>query len=173
MLAKVRHFVLNLAMGIFNWALKGVRVDSRVPKTATEEAVINLEQVAAEQQVQAVQLDTMQTTPAQSASQILFERTEPTNSYGYGNQFSNAFSGSALGNRNILVITPNTNESVRGIVDNLQRGEACIICLEGIATPEAQRRLDFLGGVIYAINGSIKPLNTNTYILTPNGLGVK
>jgi len=89
------------------------------------------------------------------------------------NSYGNAFTGATLGNRNILVISPNTNQDVNQIVENLQSGEACVINLENIPVADAQRRLDFLSGVICAMNGSIKPLDAHKYILTPQGLGVR
>lgn len=98
----------------------------------------------------------------------------PQNGYGSTNAFgSSALGGSTYGNRNILVITPSSNAEVTEVVTNLRNGDACIICLEGLDVTDAQRRLDFLSGVISAMNGSIKRLNANTYILTPTGIGVK
>ena len=81
--------------------------------------------------------------------------------------------GSSLSNRNILVIAPNTNGDITQIVQNLQRGEACVANLENMPLTTAQRRLDFLSGVICAIGGTIKAIDAQKYILTPQGLGVK
>ena len=89
------------------------------------------------------------------------------------NNFHNAIQGQALGNRNILVITPTTNADVARIVENLQKDEACVINLEPIPVADAQRRFDFLSGVICAIDGSIQPLDAHKYILTPRGMGVR
>lgn len=125
---------------------------------------------------------------AQRAASILFERSEnlnfnnigSNNMYGSNSQygasqqsFSSALNGQNYGNRNILVLTPRTNVEVTEIVANLKKGEACIVCLEGLDATDAQRRLDFLSGVICAENGTIKRLNPNTYILTPSGIGVR
>jgi len=87
--------------------------------------------------------------------------------------FSNALGGATLGNRNILVIVPNTNAEITQIVQNLQRGEACVVNLVSLSQEDAQRRLDFLSGVICAIGGTIKGLDQFKYVLTPQGLGVK
>jgi hypothetical protein len=82
------------------------------------------------------------------------------------------FHGQAL-SRSILIIVPNTNADVTSIVENLQNGEACVINLETMPIHEAQRRLDFLSGVVCAMNGAIKPIDQHKFILTPQGLGVR
>ena len=86
------------------------------------------------------------------------------------NPFERELSG---GGRNILVIVPKSNQDVTHIVQNLQNGEACVINLENIPQEEAQRRLDFLSGVICALGGTIRGLDDKKYILTPQGLGVR
>ena len=80
---------------------------------------------------------------------------------------------STNGGRNILVVVPKSNQDVTHIVQNLQNGEACVINLESIPHAEAQRRLDFLSGVICALGGTIRGLDQQKYILTPQGLGVR
>ncbi|MCL2846420.1 MAG: cell division protein SepF [Firmicutes bacterium] len=104
-----------------------------------------------------------------NANSMLFEQPSLSST----GQFNDALSGPTLGSRNILVVVPNTNQDIRHIVDNLQNAEACVVNLETIPFADAQRRLDFLSGVICAIGGTIRPLDQNKYILTPQGLGVK
>ena len=87
--------------------------------------------------------------------------------------FNSIFEGNTLGNRHILIITPRTNAEVTNIVQHLKNGEACIVTLEDLPIPDAQRRIDFLSGVVCALNGIIKPLDTDKYILTPSGVGVR
>ena len=105
-----------------------------------------------------------------NAASILFNEM-PRQSAPTG--FNSAFGGNTLGNRNILVITPHSNQEVLGAVEHLKTGEAVIVTLDGIAVADAQRRIDFLSGVVCALNGIIKPLDTNKYILTPCGVGIK
>ena len=189
-------------MGLFNWIFKGVKVENRTPKTKAAESVISLpDSVAISPALAAamgnsggtmVAVSNESTIPAapvsesaRNAASILFERSEntlfngqsssigSTPQYANSQNFSSALNGQTYGNRNILVITPRTNVEVTQVVSNLQNGDACIVCLEGLDATDAQRRLDFLSGVICAMNGSIKRLNPNTYILTPSGIGVR
>jgi FtsZ-interacting cell division protein YlmF len=112
-----------------------------------------------------------------AASILLGEQTtvpySVPNTYGAQTSFNGAFGGNALGNRNILVITPRSNQEVNVIVEHLRTGEACIVCLDGIPIAEAQRRIDFLSGVVCALNGIIRSLDANKYVLTPSGVGVR
>lgn len=193
-------------MGLFNWISKGVRVEKRKPKTRSDCAEIDLQQLAQPDGAGAQNgSDFLAQTlggggnnAQPSAASILFENTERqgisayqqynydpnsnfTGAYGAGSNFgangygasSAALGASAYNNRNILVVTPSSNAEVTEVVTNLRNGDACIVCLEGLEITDAQRRLDFLSGVICAMNGSIKRLNANTYILTPTGIGVR
>ena len=147
-------------MGLKNLLSKGYRVESRERRekqngiTLEPPADFNVGQPA---QPQPNPLDMLDNSSAFSAR---------------SNQYDNYLGGQSIGNRNILVITPSTNQDVSRIVENLQNNEACVIDLEKVPLADAQRRLDFLSGVICALNGNIKPLDAHKYILTPQGLGV-
>ena len=178
-------------MGLFNWISKGVKVEKRKPKTRSQDAVVELQQLSPdfnEQPPTAYTAHEMGNT----AASILFENTErqtnqmyqfdPNAPFALGQQqyasnaggfAASALGGATYGNRNILVVTPSSNAEVTEVVNNLRNGDACVVCLEGLDVTDAQRRLDFLSGVICAMNGSIKRLNANTYILTPTGIGVR
>ena len=175
-------------MGLFSWITKGVRIENRVPKTKASEAVVSLEhEPAYEEEMPKIENVAPPMDSQSLAASILFEKTEtqafggpgsmpsamPDYSQYTGQNFSGALGGQTYGNRNILVVTPKTNVEVTQVVENIKNGDACIVCLEGLEIVDAQRRLDFLSGVICAMNGSIKRLNHNTYILTPNGIGVR
>ena len=165
-------------MGILNWAMKGVNVESRKTQNNKGGASVAPGQVVETPMQNAIPNLNDFSAPIAGepqASSILFSHTEPVqNAYQmYGNNLANALGGATLGNRNILIITPKTNADVSGVVQNLQNGDACIVCFEEMSAQDAQRRLDFLSGVICAIGGSIKALNSYTYILTPSGIGVR
>ena len=156
-------------MGIFNWAMKGFNV-KREPVDRT---AVTLEQpeTVAQQPVHQPQYE----------SRILFDdQIAPTPqmyaqapSYQPGTNFAGAFAGHAVGNRSILVVTPRTSAETMGIVEHLKTGEACIVCLEGLAIGDSQRRIDFLSGAVYTLGGTVKALDANKYILTPSGVGVR
>ena len=178
-------------MGLFSWISKGIKLEKRKPKTRSEDAVVELQQLSPDFGVS--ESSTEYTANAQeignNAASILFEGAERQASHGGFTQYqfdpnapfsgggqsyvANTLGGSTYGNRNILVVTPSSNAEVTEVVTNLRNGDACVVCLEGLDITDAQRRLDFLSGVICAMNGTIKRLNANTYILTPTGIGVR
>lgn len=70
------------------------------------------------------------------------------------------------------VVRPERFDSVSSIADHLLAGRTVVLNLE-IATKETCRRLiDFLSGVAYSIDGQIKRIANNTYIITPNNVDV-
>jgi len=143
-------------MGLINFISKGLRVDKK------------------EKESQEIMLSPPQDFLVEQPQQVSSEESL-NNSHAFEQQrsFDNMLSGQAIGNRTILVVTPSTNQDVNNIVANLQNNEACVIDFEQIPLADAQRRLDFLSGVICAINGSIRPLDKHKYILTPHGMSVK
>ena len=178
-------------MGIFNWAMKGITMErkavaEKAASAQTENYEVTLEQPGmAPMAYQPMQEPPMMPNYQNQAASVLFGETAlspyaPQNKVPqqYAPQpnmgFMGAMGGNTLGNRNILIITPRTHAEVMGIVEHLRTtGEAVIVTLDGIHVSEAQRRIDFLSGVVCAMNGLIRPLDTNKYILTPSGVGVK
>ena len=160
-------------MGLWNFISKGVSVEKKEPrrKRAPEEVAVQLE--AQEEVAITAEEETSEAEPtldlgnADYAASILFEQPQMQ---GFGNSL---FSGAAISNRNILVVTPQSGKDEVGIVEHLRTGEAVIVCFDGIPFADAQRRLDFLRGVACALRGSIKHLDHNKFILTPSGVGVK
>ena len=79
------------------------------------------------------------------------------------------FGGSSI---EMKVVRPERFDSVSSIADHLLSGRTVVLNLE-IATKETSRRLiDFLSGVAYSIDGQIKRIANNTYIITPNNVDV-
>ena len=79
------------------------------------------------------------------------------------------FGGSSI---EMKVVRPDRFDSVSSIADHLLAGRTVVLNLE-IATKETSRRLiDFLSGVAYSIDGQIKRIANNTYIITPNNVDV-
>ena len=159
-------------MGLFKWINKGVRVDKGDIAVADVEPVLQMQGLNMQSEFSSAQEQNAPTF----ASSALFDRNFDIASGSHlssNNQFSQTLSGPTLGNRNILVVAPKSEKDVQHIVENLSHGEACIVNFEGMPVADAQRRLDFLSGVVCAIGGSIKQLDPNKYILTPNTMGIK
>lgn len=167
-------------MGIFSWAFKSVpnerkRKQPKIEDVAPEPIAVEEPQIAqplTERQIASTVLFGEQPVQQEYNSAINHSPYVQT-SYEQPVGFSAAFNGNTYGNRNILIVVPKTVADTTNIVTHLRTGEACIVNLMGLPTEDAQRRLDFLSGVVCAINGTIKAIDENKYILTPNGVGVK
>ncbi len=122
---------------------------------------------------------------AQAAQQPV----QPAGQYGYnsGNQYGNtgyqqpaapaasAFSGginiggSAL---QMKVIRPDSFANVSQIADHLLSQRTVVLNLEATNKETARRLIDFLSGVAYSIDGSLKRIANNAYIITPSNVDV-
>ena len=80
----------------------------------------------------------------------------------------------SLGGSNIelKVMRPATFADVSAIADNLIDGCTVVLNLELLDRPTTVRMLDFLNGVTYTMDGEIKNVAPNTYIITPSGIDV-
>lgn len=123
-------------------------------------------------------------TQKQQISETSFpkEQTDPVPSYdgGYSGQSYGGYDGQSYGqtsmnnygNKNIVFFYPQSYGEVKQLIDYLKQGESVMLNLDGVPDNEAQRMLDFSSGAVYAVNGSIKRVAGNIFLLTPEGLGI-
>lgn len=75
--------------------------------------------------------------------------------------------------QNIVIYSPKTSNDVERLIDYLKRREPAIVDLDPISeSPDAQRVLDFTSGAVYALNGRIIEIKTNTFLIVPEGIDV-
>ncbi len=72
----------------------------------------------------------------------------------------------------LKVVRPESFNSVGQIADYLLNHCTVVLNLEATNKETAQRIVDFLNGVAYAIDGQIKSVTNSTYIITPNNVSV-
>ena len=72
----------------------------------------------------------------------------------------------------LKVVRPTTFANVTEIADYLLHRCTVVLNLEATNTEEAKRMLDFLAGVAYSIDGQLKNIAVNTYIITPCNVDV-
>ena len=73
---------------------------------------------------------------------------------------------------NMLIFAPNSYDDVQTIIDHLKAGESVILNLRDVKRESAQRILDFISGAIYALSGSIYPIENGLFALTPDGVNI-
>ena len=78
-------------------------------------------------------------------------------------------SGSAL---EMKVVKPETFDSVAQIADHLISRRTVVLNLENTNKETSRRLIDFLSGVAYSIDGSLKKIASNAYVITPANVDV-
>ena len=75
-----------------------------------------------------------------------------------------SLSGNAI---ELKVVKPEHFESVTQIADHLLKKRTIVLNLENTNKETARRLIDFLSGVAYSIEGSLKKIASNAYVITP------
>jgi len=78
-------------------------------------------------------------------------------------------SGSSL---ELKVVKPERFDNVPQIANHLLNRRTVVLNLEETNKETARRLLDFLSGVAYSINGNLKRVANNTYVITPCNVDV-
>ncbi|MCI8387476.1 MAG: cell division protein SepF [Clostridiales bacterium] len=78
-------------------------------------------------------------------------------------------SGSSL---ELKVVKPERFDAVPQIANHLLNRRTVVLNLEETNKETARRLLDFLSGVAYSINGNLKRVANNTYVITPCNVDV-
>lgn len=90
-------------------------------------------------------------------------------SYGTAASGGISIGGTAL---EMKVVKPEHFESVPQIADHLLNKRTVVLNLENTNKETARRLIDFLSGVAYSIDGSLKKIASNAYVITPNNVDV-
>ncbi len=83
-----------------------------------------------------------------------------------------SFNKSAPAALELKVVRPENFNAVTGIADHLLNRCTVVLNLEATNKETAKRLIDFLSGVAYSINGSVRRVATNTFVITPSNVGV-
>lgn len=72
----------------------------------------------------------------------------------------------------ISIFSPQSFDDARSIADNLKCGKAVIINLGRMEVTLATRIVDFVSGIIYALEGASRKVGDNIFVFTPSGMGI-
>ena len=75
--------------------------------------------------------------------------------------------GSASGQTQVVLVKPERFETAAEIVDQLRSKRPVLINLETTPKDVTRRLVDFLSGAAYALDGKVKKIAANTYLITP------
>lgn len=74
--------------------------------------------------------------------------------------------------QNVVVYEPHTPEDVQLLIDYLKQHEPAVVNLNNVDPESAQRILDFVSGATYALSGSVHRIESNIFLLSPQGVGI-
>lgn len=72
----------------------------------------------------------------------------------------------------LMLVEPKSYEEVQDIADHLCARRGVVINLQRVPNEQAKRIIDFLGGTIYAINGTIQRVGHKTFLCLPENMEV-
>ncbi len=75
----------------------------------------------------------------------------------------NRFINESLLENNIVKFTPKSFADTQQISDTLKKGNTVVVDISELDKSEALRMIDFLGGVMYALNGDMKRINKTVF----------
>ena len=94
---------------------------------------------------------------------------QPVNNAAPAHQTYGGVGNSAL---ELKVVRPERFDSVTQIADHLINNRTVVLNLEATNKETARRMIDFLSGVAYSIDGNLKKVANNTYVITPGNVAV-
>jgi len=80
--------------------------------------------------------------------------------------------GNTQGALELKVVRPESYEAVTQIADHLLNHRTVVLNLEATNKETSRRILDFLSGVAYSIEGHLKRVANNTFVITPSNVDV-
>ena len=72
----------------------------------------------------------------------------------------------------MVLFEPRSFDEAEEIARHLKQRRACVVNLHRLQRDYAQRTIDFLTGVVFALDGTIQKIAHNAILLTPNSIGV-
>ncbi|MDO5146276.1 MAG: cell division protein SepF [Eubacteriales bacterium] len=72
----------------------------------------------------------------------------------------------------VKVIKPQEFNEAQIVAEFLKEGKTIVVNLEGIEISQAQRIIDFIGGASFAVDGSLKAISNNIFIVAPGNIEV-
>jgi len=70
-------------------------------------------------------------------------------------------------------VYPTTFEESQIVINYLKEGESVVLNLQNMNEYDSQRLLDCTSGAIYALNGNIRHVDSNIFLLTPEGFNIR
>lgn len=110
--------------------------------------------------------------PIEDDEYIEFDGEEVESLSSYENPKTNA-RVSIPNDAQMVLFEPRSFEEADEVARYLTDGRAAVVNLHRLQRDYAQRTIDFLTGVVFALNGSIQKIGHNVILCTPNSINVE
>ena len=93
--------------------------------------------------------------------------------YDGGNLYHLRPASSPVAGLAIIRARPRCMDDAPAVADKIKQGLPVTVNLEGIEEPIARRVVDFIGGVTYALDGSIKKIGRAVFVCSPSDIPIE
>lgn len=93
---------------------------------------------------------------------------KPMNDYGVG-----ATNVGGYGSKNVEFVNPVKYDDCTIVINYLRDGESVMLNLKSMEKYDAQRLLDCISGAVYALNGNLRRVDSDIFLITPEGFNIK
>jgi len=107
-------------------------------------------------------------TPKAELKPLNVTRTKPASSAGGGR----VVSMTATTQLEVAVLQPATYEDASEIADRLKAKKAVVVNLEDLTKEDAIKVLDFISGVVYALEGNIQKVSGGIFLIAPYNVSI-
>lgn len=73
-------------------------------------------------------------------------------------------------NYRLVVVSPQSFSEAEEIAAHLKNGRPVVVNLESMETGEAKQTVNFLSGVVFALNGSSQKISQGIFVFAPSGV---
>ncbi len=73
----------------------------------------------------------------------------------------------------MILVEPRAFSESQQIADHIRNRNTVVVNLKRVTADQAKRIIDFLGGTIYAVNGSIQKVGGGIFLCTPNNINIQ
>lgn len=105
-------------------------------------------------------------TEEEAPKTSMFERPKSPRTTDVVNQLD------AAKNSNLVLFEPRSYSSTQEIATYLKQKKAAVVNLHRLQKEQSKRVIDFLSGVIFAIDGDIQQIGPKIFLLTPKNISV-
>ena len=164
-------------MGIFNWLMKGVDIQSENETVQPEQNVpvqqqpnndnqlSNLQQLSKKEKEVTFCIEQLNQP---MASQI--DTRLGLNSEKYAPRLEQQTAEKQKAE--LLVFKVVSIKDIQGAIRHLNKGQPCIIDLAKIGKKERAKLLDYLAGAVFALKGTMHNFKKENYVLSPEGMAI-